>query len=167
MVTSPDAQGNYDVVKFASKLWSPMAALAFSAAGGATPSFGESFCGPPGVTLSAPAMVPSAALVINRNSDLALTWSGSDVGDVELLIRDDSNAASSVELQCFFTAASGQGSVPKAALAKISPGAHTLASYTWVREIGIAVGGTCTELTAVMTNFGAGAAPFNGLATFQ
>lgn len=167
MTTHPDAQGNYEVVKLASPLWSPMAALAFSAAGGATPSFGENFCGPPGVTLSAPATVPSAALVVNRNADLALSWTGSNVGDVELMIRDDSNAASSIEVQCFFTAASGQGSVPAAALGKISPGAHTLASYTWVREIGIAAGGTCTELTGVMTNFGAGAKPFNGVATFQ
>jgi hypothetical protein len=164
LTTTPDAQGAYDVAKFGSPLWSPMAALAFSAAG--PPAFGETFCGPPGVTFTAPAAAPSAALIVNRASDLALTWSGSKVGDVELLARDDSGA-SRVELQCSFTAESGQGTVPKAALGKLSAGAHTLASYTWVRKIGIAGGGACTELTAIMTNYGAGAVPFNGTATFQ
>lgn len=164
MTTTPDAQGSYDVVKLGSPLWSPMAALAFSALG--PPAFGETFCGPPGVTFAAPATAPSAALVVNRADDLALSWSGSNVGDVELVARDDSGV-SRLELQCFFTAESGKGSVPKAALGKLSAGVHTLASFTWVRKIGIAGGGACTELTAIMTNFGAGSAPFNGPATFQ
>jgi hypothetical protein len=168
MITKPGANGAYDVVQFAQPLWSPIAALAFSAAGGDTPAFGETFCGPTGVTISAPAGAPSA-LNINRATDLQAQWTGSIAGDLEFVFRDDtSSATASVEVQCFFTTASGQGTIGKAALAKIGAGQHTVASYTWVRKIGLA-GGTCNELTAIMTNASSAGvtAPFNGTATFQ
>jgi hypothetical protein len=56
--------------------------------------------------------------------------------------------------------------VPKAALAKLSAGAHTVGSYVWVRKISLPQG-TCVELTGVNTNVGAGNTPWNGSATFQ
>lgn len=168
MTTTPDASGQYDVVQFAAPLWSPMAALAFAASGGTTPAFGESFCGPTGVKITAPAALPGA-LVVSRNSDLGLQWTGSAAGDFELVFRDDSSSPDSVvELQCFFTAASGQGTVGKAALAQLPAGTHQVASYTWVRKIGGGGSGTCTELTGIMTNSASdGTTPFNGTATFQ
>jgi hypothetical protein len=168
IVTKPDATGAYDVAGLASALWTmPKAALAFSAAGGAIPAFGETFCGPPSATITKPAAAPGAGLTIDRAADLAVQWTGGTVGDLEVVLRDDDAASSTVEVRCFFTGASGQGTVPKAALAKIGAGAHTVASYIWVRKIGSG-GGTCVELTGVNTNVSAaGAVPFNGAATFQ
>jgi hypothetical protein len=169
LTTTPAANGNYDTSQLATPLWSPMAALAFAAAGGATPAFGETFCGPTGATITAPAGAPSA-LSINRANDLQAQWTGSMAGDLEFVFRDDSsNPAARVEVQCFFTTASGQGTIGKAALAKIGAGQHTVASYNWVRKIGGAASGNCIELTAIMTNASSAGAgmPFNGTATFQ
>jgi hypothetical protein len=169
LVTTPGADGTYDVPSLARALWTlPKAALAFSAAGGATPSFGETFCGPPGATITTPTTAPGAGLTIDRASDLALQWTGGAVGDLEVVLRDDTtSSASTVEVRCFFVGASGQGTVPKAALQLIPPGGHSVASYIWVRKIGIASGGTCVELTGIATNLGAGGAPWNGNAVFQ
>jgi hypothetical protein len=169
IVTKPDGTGAYDVAGFASALWTdPKAALTFIAAGGGLPAFSETFCGPVSATITKPAAAPGAALTIDRTSDLAVQWTGGAVGDLEILLRDDGGAgATSVEVRCFFTGASGQGTVPQAALAKISAGTHEIASYIWVRKIGGA-GATCVELTGVNTNVSAaGGVPFNGAATFQ
>jgi hypothetical protein len=66
----------------------------------------------------------------------------------------------------FLLGASGQGTVPKAALAKISAGAHAIASNLWVRKISLPAG-TCVEVTGVITNVSAaGGIPFGGDATF-
>jgi hypothetical protein len=112
-------------------------------------------------------MAPGAGLAIDRTNDLAFQWTGGTVGDVEFVARDDGGAAGpSVEVRCFFTGSAGQGTVPKAALSKLGAGAHTVASYVWVRKISLPQG-TCVELTGVATNVGAGNAPWNGSATFQ
>jgi len=169
LTTTPGANGVYDTGQLASPLWTPMAALTFAAAGGATPAFGETFCGPSGATITAPAGAPST-LTVDRANDLQAKWTGSMAGDLEFVFRDDtSNAAARVEVQCFFTTASGQGTIGKAALAKIGAGQHTLASYIWVRKIGGGGSGICAELTAIMTNASSAGAgmPFNGTATFQ
>jgi hypothetical protein len=171
LVTTPSSTGVYDVVQMSRAMWTlPKAGLAFSAAGGATAAFGETFCGPTPVTITKPADAPGAALTIGRSTDLPVQWTGGAGGDLEFVFRDDTTSATStVEVQCFFTASSGQGTVPKAALAKIGAGAHSVASYLWMRKIGGASSGNCIELTAIMTNnSGAGAsAPFNGAATYQ
>jgi hypothetical protein len=169
LVTKPGTDGTYDVVSLSRALWSlPKAALTFSAVGGATPMFGENFCGPPGATITKPAAAPGAGLTIDRSADLALQWTGGAVGDLEVVLRDDTTSTTAtVEVRCFFTGSSGQGTVPRAALQLMSAGTHTVASYIWVREIGIASGGTCVELTGIATNLGAGMAPWNGDAAFQ
>jgi hypothetical protein len=167
LVTTPDATGAYDRAGFASELWTaPTAALTFSAAGGAVPAFGDTFCGPAPATLSKPATAPGAGLVIDRSSDLALQWTGGAVGDLEVAFREAGDA-SSLEVRCFFTGASGQGTVPKAALGMVSAGMHSIMSSMWVRKISLPAG-TCVELTGVVTNLSAaGGAPFNGSASFQ
>jgi hypothetical protein len=169
IVTKPGAGGAYDVGALGRALWSlPKTALAFSAAGGAIGAFGETFCGPPPITISKPAGVPGAGLTIDRATDLALQWTSAPVGDLEFVLRDDTDLASpSVEVRCTFVAAAGQGTVPKAALAKLGAGARTVASFLWVRKIGLG-SGTCVELTGIQTNNAAdGATPFFGAATFQ
>jgi hypothetical protein len=170
LVTKPDASGVYDVAQLSRALWAlPKAALTFAAAGGATSAFGETFCGPTAVTITKPAGPPGAGLTIDRASDLPVQWTGGTVGDLELVFRDDSAApAPTVEVRCFFAASAGQGTVPKAALGKIGPGAHTVVSYLWVRKIGLG-SGTCVELTGITTNNSSAgaAAPFNGSATYQ
>jgi hypothetical protein len=167
IVTKPDAAGAYDVAGFASALWSqPKAALTFTAAGGAVPTFSDTFCGPSSATITSPAAAPGAGLTIDRASDLAVQWTGGAVGDLEFAARDDGAAGGSVEVRCFFTGSAGQGTVPRAALAKLGAGAHAVASYIWVRKISGSQG-TCVELTGVNTNVGAGNAPWNGSATFQ
>ena len=165
IVTKPDATGAYDVAGLAGALWTnPKGALTFAAAGGAIPAFGETFCGPPSATITKPAAAPGAGLTIDRASDLAVQWTGGAVGNLEIRLRDE---GASLEVRCFFTGSAGQGTVPKAALAKIGAGAHTIASYIWVRKIGLPQG-TCVELTGVNTNVSAaGGVPFNGAATFQ
>jgi hypothetical protein len=169
MTTVPSADGTYDVATSSRALWTlPKAALTFSAAGGATPAFGETFCGPPGATITTPAAAPGAGLTIDRATDLALKWTGGTVGDLEVVLRDDTRVPdTTVEVRCFFVGSSGQGTVPKAALQMIGPGAHPTASYIWVREIGIASGGTCVELTGIATNLAAAGGPWNGNAAFQ
>jgi hypothetical protein len=168
IVTKADATGAYDVAGLAATLWSqPMAALTFSAAGGGVPAFSETFCGPASATITKPAAAPGAGLTVDRASDLAVQWTGGAVGDLEIVMRDAGAAGGSLEVRCFFTGATGQGTVPKAALAKISAGTHTIASYTWVRKISLPQG-TCVELTGVQTNVSAaGGVPFNGSAAFQ
>jgi hypothetical protein len=169
LLTTPSANGTYDVTQLGRALWSlPKAALAFSAAGGATPAFGETFCGPPPVAMIKPIGAPGAGLTLDRASDLALQWTPAAVGDLEFSLRDDtSSTTATLEVQCFFTGSAGQGTIPKTALAKLTAGAHTVASTLWVRKIGIGSGGTCSELTAIQTNDAIGGAPFNGTATFQ
>jgi hypothetical protein len=171
LAVKPDATGVYDVAQLGRALWSlPKAALTFAAAGGAVPAFGETFCGPAAVAITKPAGAPGAGLTIDRATDLAVQWTPSAVGDLEVVLRDDSTSTtSSVEVQCFFPASSGQGTVPKAALAQIGPGAHAVASYLWVRKIGIGASGACVELTGITTNDSSAgaAAPFNGSALYQ
>jgi len=172
LITHPDATGAYDVVGISRALWTtPKAALTFSAAGGAVAAFGETFCGPTGAMLTKPAGAPGAGFTIDRASDLALQWTfgtGGAVGDLEIVFHDDTTApAPTVEVRCFFTGASGQGTVPKAALVKIGAGAHAVASYLWVRKIGGASSGNCVELTGITTNTSSTGAPFNGIATYQ
>ena len=169
IVTKPDATGAYDVAGLASALWSqPGAALTFAAAGGAVPMFSETFCGPAAATITKPAAAPGAALTIDRAADLPVAWTGGAVGDLEIVLHEDGGAVgSSVEVRCFFTGSAGQGTVPKAALAKMSPGTHAVASYIWVRKISLPQG-TCVELTGVNTNVSAaGGVPWYGAATFQ
>jgi hypothetical protein len=167
IVTKPDATGAYDVAGLAAALWSmPKAALTFTAAGGAIPAFSETFCGPPSATITMPASAPGAGLVIDRSVDLAVQWTGGAVGELEVALRDDGGAGGSVEVRCFFTGASGQGVVPKAALAKLSAGTHAVSSSIWVRKISLPTG-TCVELTGVATSVSAAGAPWNGNATFQ
>jgi hypothetical protein len=169
LATMADSVGAYNISQLGRALWSvPKAALAFSAAGGATPAFGETFCGPPPVAMSKPAGAPGAGLTIDRASDLAIQWTPAAVGDLELSVRDDtSSTTATLEVQCFFTGSAGQGTIPKTALAKLAAGVHTVASTLWVRKIGIGSGGTCSELTAIQTNDSSAGAPFNGSATFQ
>ncbi|HSZ83562.1 MAG TPA: hypothetical protein VLA14_14850 [Polyangia bacterium] len=169
LITRPDAAGAYDVVGISRALWmTPEAALTFSAAGGAIAAFGETFCGPTGAMLTKPAGAPGAGFTIDRASDLAFEWTGGAVGDLEIVFHDDTTApAPTVDVRCFFTGATGQGTVPKAALGKIGPGAHAVASYLWVRKIGGASSGNCVELTGITTNASSTGAPFNGTATYQ
>ncbi len=169
LITHPDATGAYDVVGISRALWmTPKAALTFSAAGGAIAAFGETFCGPTGAMITKPAGAPGAGFTIDRASDLAFEWTGGAVGDLEIVFHDDTTAtAPTVDVRCFFTGASGQGTVPKAALAKIGAGAHGVASYLWVRKIGGASSGNCVELTGITTNASSTGAPFNGAATYQ
>jgi hypothetical protein len=161
IVMTPDAMGYYANVVVASALWTmPMAELTFTAAGGVIPAFSETFCGPVSATItnpaSAPGVGPGRGLTIDRSTDLAVEWTGGAVGA----------AAATVAVHCLFTGASGQGTVPQAALAMISAGAHTIASNLWVRKISLPVG-TCVEVTAVITNLSAaGGIPFGGDATF-
>ena len=169
IVTKPDANGAYDVAGLASALWTqPGAALTFAAAGGAVPMFSETFCGPAAATITKPAAAPGAALTIDRTADLPVAWTGGAVGDLEIVLREEGGAVgSSVEVRCFFTGSAGQGTVPKAALAKMSAGTHAVASYIWVRKISLPQG-TCVELTGVNTNVSAaGGVPWYGAATFQ
>jgi hypothetical protein len=168
IVTKPDASGAYDVAGLASALWSQAkAALTFSAAGGAVPAFSETFCGPPSATITKPTAAPGAGLTIDRTSDLALQWTGGAVGDLEIVLRDDTAAAGSrLEVRCSFTGSAGQGTIPKAALAKMSAGTHTVASSIWVRKISLPQG-TCVELTGVNTSVSSTGAPWNGSAVFQ
>lgn len=168
LTTTANGAGSYDVAQYAQALWSPQAALAFSAVGGATPAFAETFCGPTALAISKPVGAPGATLIIDRSSDLALQWTASNVGEMQFVFRDDTSvAANSVEVQCSFPASAGQGTVSQAALAKIGSGTHHVASYRWVRKIGGGGSGTCVELTAITTNNGSTGAPFNGTATFQ
>jgi len=169
---APDAMGVYAEGLLASALWTmPKSALTFTAAGGVIPAFSETFCGPASATItippSPPGSGPGRGLSIDRSVDLAFQWAGGTVGDLEVAITDDSAAAARIDVRCFFPGASGQGAVPQAALAKISPGTHTIASNMWVRKISLPTG-TCVELTGVITNVSAtGAIPFNGDATFR
>src|SRR5262249_26457427 len=94
--TNPGGDGTYDGASPPRALWTqPKAALAFSAAGGMTPSFGETFCGPPGATITKPTVAPGAGLMIDRASDLALQWTGGTVGDLEVVLRDDTTSSTS------------------------------------------------------------------------
>jgi hypothetical protein len=171
LTTKPGPSGVYEDAELPRALWNaPKAALTFAAAGATVPAFGETFCGPTPVMITSPAGVPGAGLTIDRSTDLPVAWTGGAGGDLEILLRDDTSVVgASIQIQCFFTASSGQGTVPKAALAKIGAGAHTVASFLWMRKIGGGGSSWCEELTAIMTNnssTGAGA-PFNGTATYQ
>jgi hypothetical protein len=171
IVVTPDANGYYADRVVASALWTmPMAALTFTAAGGVVPAFSETFCGPVSATITKPAsppgVGPGGGLTIDRSADLDVEWTGGAVGDLEIVLTDDSDAATTIAVHCLFTGASGQGTVPKAALAKISAGAHAITSNMWVRKISLPAG-TCVEVTGVITNVStAGGVPFNGDATF-
>ncbi len=171
IVVMPDAMGYYADSVAASALWTmPSAALTFTAAGGVVPAFSETFCGPVSATITEPSSPPGVGtgrgLTIDRSADLPVEWTGGAVGDLEVVLTDDSSAASTVAVHCLFAGASGQGTVPKAALAKISAGAHAIASNMWVRKISLPAG-TCVEVTGVITNVSAaGGIPFGGAATF-
>lgn len=169
---TPESTGLYGEGLLASALWTmPKSALTFTAAGGVIPAFSDTFCGPTSATITLPSSPPGSGpgrgLNIDRSVDLAFQWTGGAVGDLEVAITDDSAAASRIDVQCFFAGASGQGTVPQAALVKLSPGAHTMTSSMWVRKISLP-SGTCVELTGVITNVSAvGGIPFNGDATFR
>jgi len=171
IVITPDSMGYYADSVAGSALWTMLsAALTFTAEGGVVPQFSETFCGPVSATITKPASPPGVGpgrgLTIDRSADLAIEWTGGAVGDLEVVLTDDSSAASTVAVHCLFAGASGQGTVPKAALAKISAGSHAIASNLWVRKISLPVG-TCVEVTGVVTNVsGVGGIPFGGDATF-
>jgi hypothetical protein len=169
---TPDPTGVYAQGVLTSALWTkPKSALTFAAAGGVIPAFSDTFCGPTSAMITMPSSPPGSGpgrgLSIDRSVDLAVQWTGGAVGDLEVAITDDTAAAARIDVRCFFTGASGQGTVPQAALVKISPGTHSIASNMWVRKISLPTG-TCVELTGVITNVSAaGAIPFNGDAMFR
>ncbi|HTM46552.1 MAG TPA: hypothetical protein VL137_16455 [Polyangiaceae bacterium] len=170
LMLAPSASGAYDTVHKAQRMWlMPKAGLTLSTAGADVSAVSEMFCGPPSLTLTAPAQAPGTTLSINRTSDLALLWSGSTVGQLEFVVYDETSAPSPiVEVRCFFDASANQGTVPMTALGQVSAGMHTVGSYLWVRKIGIGADGVCVELTGITTNLSAASnAPFNGAAMFQ
>jgi hypothetical protein len=146
-VSQPPSSGGvgYPAFRANSLLWSGGESLSISAAGGEVPAFATTLVAPGATTLTTPAAKPTA---IARGSDLALAWSGSGIGLVDVALSAAMTGAPAVEVHCRFPLAAGHGVVPAAILANVPAGSmgamvmttmvpQTLSAGTWSVDVAL------------------------------
>jgi hypothetical protein len=113
-------------------LFTPGDTLGVAASGGDVPALPVQHIAAPGLpTLIAPYVNPDGGtLTIPTAQDLIVTWTGGQSG-ARFAVQADSNftSPSYAQLFCFWDAPSGQGVVPKAALAQVAGGGGTFFWY--------------------------------------
>jgi len=119
MLTPQSGGGGYAAFHGTSPLWSGGESITVSAAGGEVPAFAATTTAPGTATLTMPAARPTT---IARGSDLMLSWNGSGIGLVEVLLSAASAGMPAVEVHCRYPLAAGHGVVPAAILANLPAG---------------------------------------------
>lgn len=118
---TPNAMSAYPVVSDgANDLFDGGEMITITAAGGTIPAFTGTLLASVGVDVTLPLEPPNKGpLPVDRTSDLVFTWNNGGPGDVILFLNDGLGT----RVGCTFSSAAGKGTVPKAALAKLSAGA--------------------------------------------
>lgn len=89
-----------------------------TATGAAVPAFTATALAPAPIDLISPAQPPNdGPLLVDRTKDLVFTWKGGGAGSVGAIFADEAGDV----VTCTFPSAAGTGTVPKAALAALSP----------------------------------------------
>ena len=117
---TPNAMSAYALVSDPAKdLFDGGEMITITAAGGTVPAFTASLTASVGVDVTLPLEPPNKGpLPVDRTSDLVFTWNNGGPGDVIVFLNDGVGS----RVYCTFSSAAGTGTVPKAALAKLSAG---------------------------------------------
>ncbi len=124
----PEA-GNYTPYQSDSPLFTGGETLEVSAAGGSVPAFETSLTAPGHLTVTGPMLPIGSPYPLDRSQDLILTWEGASAGVVEVRLAGPQELPQpQTSIHCVFDVAAGQGTIPKAALDRVTlTGTGTLA----------------------------------------
>ncbi|AKU93893.1 hypothetical protein AKJ09_00557 [Labilithrix luteola] len=116
MTLTPGGYG-YQTVSGSVALFSAGATIHMSAPGNpnGAPAWGSTMTAPGSVNVTKPLFDAQSSVAASANADLAVSWTGGAGGNVLVSVASAIQGKSS-QTRCVFPAASGKGSVPKAAL---------------------------------------------------
>jgi hypothetical protein len=168
LTTTPaPSTGKYDVAEFPGSFWTAGTPVTISATGGSLPPFVGGVCGPAPVTITSPVVSDYTSLVIDRNHDLTVQWTGTGPGLVLVTIAEAAPSSNPISAGCDYPVDTMTGVVPKEVLQKFSAGAQGIEFERLVRRT-ITVGDACLELEAKIPGLNAQGLGLGSLrATFQ
>jgi len=148
IMQTPQSGGGYAPFHGTSPLWSGGESITVSAAGGEVPAFAATTTAPGTATLTMPAAHPTT---IARTSDLSLSWNGSGIGLVEVLLSAAAAGMPAVEVHCRYPLSAGHGVVPAAILANLPAGAMGAMVMTTLTPQTVSAGGSWSVDLALET----------------
>jgi hypothetical protein len=148
IMLTPQSGGGYAPFHGMSPLWSGGEPITISAAGGERRHFAATTTAPGAATLTMPAERPTT---IARGSDLSLSWSGSGIGVVEVLLSASSAGMPAVEVHCRYPLAAGHGVVPAAILGNLPAGSMGALVMTTLTPQTLSAGGSWSVDVALET----------------
>ena len=110
-------------------LWKPGSTLTVTATVSQVGGFSTTVVGPGHVEVTKPQWISGATHDTPRDTDLELTWKGSTVGDVQLVLQGPQKTDKPrTTARCTFAAADAKGAIPAAVLGKYEAGVEGLLS---------------------------------------
>jgi hypothetical protein len=132
----PNAENQYTPDFASETLFGGGDALTFSLAGSAeVPAHSEVIAAPGLIDIDAPSL--AALSVIDRSSDLAFSWSGTDQGTVLVRVID---VTSKLSASCSFDASANAGSVPSEVLQLLPPSNKAIVQVVTTELVDVGVG---------------------------
>jgi hypothetical protein len=129
---SPDGSGRYANPARPTPMWSEGTQVRFAAAGAEVPAFAVTLAAPRPLRVVSPDFA-SAPAVLDRAAAFHARWEPGD-GEVRVAVRQEAAPTGTafdagVAVDCFFDRASGEGEIPPAALAGLTPGDANVMVY--------------------------------------
>ncbi len=118
---TPDTMGQYssDLTDTA-KFFDAGAALTWAAAGDTVPQFSHAITAPSSVEITAPTFA-MGQVTVNTAQDLSVVWNGGTAGNVNVTFGGENSTAKTMTMVfCTYTATTGSGTVPSAAMAGLA-----------------------------------------------
>jgi hypothetical protein len=125
----PDA--GYAFAEYNNTLWDGSQTITIAAAGDSIPAFSSTLHSPTAVTVTAPLPASNGSYTVNRASDLIVSWSGGNAGD--LLIVEVAAGVFGT-LTCAFDATLGTGTIPSSTLSALPSGQAVLGIFSGRRD---------------------------------
>ncbi len=146
-------------------LWHDAESVVVSAAGGDVPAFATTLTAPTAVTLTMGAGSGGGPMLLPRQDDLVVEWSGGGFGtvDVELL----GSGAAAVDVHCRFAPSARSGVVPAALLAMLPATANGALVVSSNNEQLLAAGGWSVDVRLETSAVDASGALADYRVTFQ
>jgi hypothetical protein len=132
VVLSPSDDHTYPAWQDASAaLWSGGEELTIEASGAEVPAFSGTLTAPPPLTVRAPALSQSGAMLSIRRADgLELAWDPVEFGTVVIALSGVASGGGRAVVTCTFPAGAGVATIPALALAAVEAGGGSLTVAT-------------------------------------
>ena len=120
------ANGSYEFYSSQTKLFSSGQTITAKAAGADVPAFEKAVAVPAAIKLTAPACTAGNCGEIDSSKDFEVTWTDGGAGTVGLSASSSEAGKKLVSITCSFASSAGKGTVPAAALGKLTKGAGSV-----------------------------------------